>query len=288
MSIVEWDCVPIDLVTPQGQMDWNTPAVDSDPLFLLVKESCQAVSSQRVTKDNIPQKDGSILHQRFRTGYEIALKIAYWERKDVPACGELLVDMHDEMMRHLRSILNESGRVIYTPTGHAARFFDEVRWLREVATEAQSGLTTVTFALDSPFPYSLDFAQIETEIDTSPTTLTNNGSAPMFPVIRVDGPTCGFTIINNDNLDDQGDPKQIVYDSDFPGAQCIGSGEFAEIDTFRDVIYLNGDEDNLKPGIDVENSDFFELVVGANDIVVLGEGTEPAPTVTFLWQNAYA
>lgn len=288
MSIVEWDCIPFDFVTPQGQMDWNIPAAPGDPLYLLVKESCQAVSAQRVTKDNIPQKDGSILHKRFRTGYEITFKINYYETTEQPACGAVLVDMHDVMMRHLRSVLNESGRVIYTPSGQAARFFDEVRWLREVVTEVQTGLTAVTFALDTPFPYALDFAQIETEIDTSPTTLTNLGSAPMFPVIRVDGPTCGFTIINYDNLDDQGNPKQFIYDADFPGAQCIGAGDYAEIDTFRDTIYLNGDEDNLKDGVDIENSDFFELVVGDNDIVVLGEGTEPAPTVTFLWAAAWA
>jgi phage-related protein len=288
MSIVEWDCIPFDLVTPQGQMDWNEPANPGDPLYLLVKESCQALSSQRVTKDNIPQKDGSILHKRFRTGYEITLKLSYWDDEDAPACAASLVSMHDVLMRHLRSILNESGRLIYTPSGQAARFFDEVRWLREVTTEVQSGHTEVTFALDTPFPYALDFAQITTEIDTSPTTLTNTGSAPMYPVIKVDGPTCGFTIINYDSFDDQGDPLQIVYSSSFPGAQCIGAGDYAEIDTFRDVIYLNGDQDNLKDGIDIERSDFFALEVGPNDIVIVGEGTNPAPTVTFLWASAWA
>lgn len=146
MSIVEWDCIPFDLQTPQGNLDIN----DGDPLILLVKEGCQAVATQRVTKDNIPQKDGSILHKRYRTGYEITLKMSYWETAGQPACASVLVDMHDAVMRHLRSILNESGRLFYVPTGHATRFFDEVRWLKEVTTEVSDGHVEVTFQLDTP------------------------------------------------------------------------------------------------------------------------------------------
>ena len=290
MSIVEWGRagpglppIPFDLITVEGTLELNR-CDGSEPYYMLIPESCLAISENRVTKDNIPQKDGSILHKRFRTGYTVALTIQYWESPSQPACGGTLVDMHDVMMRHLRAMLNESGRLIWEPTDHDARFFDEMRWLKEVTTDVQAAFVQVSFALDSPFPYALDFEQSSTVIadGTIGTTLDNTGSAPMYPVIRVDGPTDSF-VIRNETTD-----EEIIYDSSFPGAQPIGAGDYAEIDTFKDTIYENGDQTNLKPGIDIEDSDFFALEVGPNQITIQGDGSNPTPTVTFLWQAAWA
>lgn len=286
MSIVEWD-VPFDLVTPEGTLEFNVGAAD---IYRLRKEGCQAVAQIRATKDNIPQFSGSILHKRFKTGYEVQLQLVYWDTCADTACDGTAVQMHDLLMKHLESILDADGRLIWEPTGLATRFFESIRWLGEVTTDAQTGVLTVGFRVDSPFPYALDFTQNTNTFDDTD-TLVNGGSAEMFPVIQVyaGSSACpGFVLTNLDNLDDQGVAKEIVFDADLPGAANIPAGQYIEFDTFRNTVYLNGDGANYKPGIDVEESDFWGLVVGSNEITIDGDGTNPAPTVVILWQNAWA
>ena len=59
--------------------------------------------------------------------------------------------------------------------------------------------------------------------------------------------------------------EAIVYlGPSLPGGQSIGGGEYAEIDTFRNTIFLNGDEDDLAAGVVIEDSDFWGLEVGNN------------------------
>ena len=53
------------------------------------------------------------------------------------------------------------------------------------------------------------------------------------------------------------------------GCANVGGG-YAEIDTFRNTVYLNGNQANLKPGIVMDTSDFFMLAPGANVITVTG------------------
>jgi hypothetical protein len=108
-----------------------------------------------------------------------------------------------------------------------------------------------------------------------PDTLTNAGTAPMYPVFQVFGPTSFFSIGNLAN------GLQFVYDASLPGASAIGSGDYAEITMFRNTIYLNGDQDNLKPGVNILLSDFFPLEVGDNIVTITGADA------LVKWQSAW-
>jgi hypothetical protein len=290
MSIVDWD-VPFTLISDQGQLDINSGPTSR---YILDKSGCQSVAPIRATKDNIPQASGSILHKRYKTGYEIQLRMMYWEwsgAQKKPACGGYATLMHDDLMKHLEAMLDEDGRLLFVPEGLSdVRFFESTRWLQEVTVDAQSGFLTVTFRLDSPYPYALNFTQ-QSDSFSSTDTLVNGGTAEMFPVIQVaagSSPLGAFTLTNLDNLDPQGNPLKIVFNEDLPGASAIPAGSYVEIITFRNSVYLNGSGANYKPGIDVEDSDFWGLVVGSNDITIVGDGSNPNPTVTILWADAWA
>jgi hypothetical protein len=284
MPIAEWN-VPFVLQTPGGNLNLNDLA---GPLYLLDATACDAGAEIRDTKENVPQADGSLLHRRFYTGYDCKLAMSYWENATTPACEDVATDMHDDMMRCLRSLQDGDGRLLWTPTGKAQRMFDAIRLLDRMTLRPQGSeqglLLGASFTLDTPFPYAQDAAETVTDFSGSnlTQTLDNTGSAPFYPVWKIYGPIFYFTISNvTTGLD-------IIYDADLPGAVGIGGGDYAEIDTFRNTIYLNGDGANLKPGIDIENSDFFPLAVGDNQITVSGEGTFPAPDVDCLWQPAWA
>lgn len=281
MPIVEWS-VPFTLQTPEDDITFN---VFSDRAYILEPTACDAGADVRDTKDNVPQADGSILHQRFYTGYECKLTCSYWENDEALACESLAREMHDNLMRALRSLQFGAGRLVWTPSGAANRMFDEVRLLVRATVRPQdSTMIVVDFTLDTPFPYAQDETETTTHFDdaSDTQTLTNNGSAPFYPVWKVYGPVCYFTISNvTTGLD-------IIYDADLPGAVCIGGSDYVEIDTFRNTVYLNGSSSNLKSGIDITNSDFFPLDVGDNIITISGEGTFSPPDVDCLWQAAWA
>lgn len=283
MPISQWN-QPSSLVSPQGTIVFN--AESGGYFYVLDATACDAGAGVRVTKDNVPQGDGSILHRRFFEGYEVRLTVQYYETADQIACDEVAVDMHDNLMKILRPLTKEDGRFYFTPPGQNQRMFDSIRLLERAQVAPQeSTLIVVRFGLDTPFPYAINAAETTTDFSGSNTTqiLTNTGTAPFYPVWKVYGSTYYWTITNNTT------GLQIVYNADLPGGQEIpGAGDYAEIDSFRNTIYLNGDEDNLKPGIDIEETDFFPLEVGANEIIITGDGTFPAPDVECLWQAAWA
>jgi hypothetical protein len=310
--ILEWD-VPFELITPQGTLPLNALASSGTTqlgFYLLDPSRCQAGAARRVTRHNIAQADGEITHRKFKSGHVIELVIQLWQhaqkyesgREGQPACDGILRAMGDLLALHLNSIENADGRLQWTPSAIPGqsqpvdRMFDKVRSLGpsgqgqqgfvSVIAEKDSGspLTTVTFALLSPFPYAMDAPQTTTNIATG-ATVTNGGDSNFWPVLRVYGPTNGFTITNTSALDDTGNPLKLVYDSTLPGAQSILSGHYAEIDTFRSTVYLDGSGANLKAGIDVANTDFWPLVPGANVLTVSGY---TGSTINMLWQNAYS
>ena len=122
-----------------------------------------------------------------------------------------------------------------------------------------------TLLFDSPFPYAIDFTQ-EDDTTSGSIVLNNTGNTPFYPVFKVTGG--GAFTLSNDTTG-----FAIVYTGSYSG--------YAEIDTFRNTIYENGNGANLKDGLDVENSDFFSLVPGNNVISISGG------TVEILWQAAW-
>lgn len=300
MSNVEWD-IPMQLLSNEGTLLIND-LTEPDWYYKMVPEQSESFADLRVSKDDIPQQDGSILHEEFAAGYVIRLTLQYWEQPAngclpvlQPACEAAATRAHDRLMLHLRSLLNgpTAGRIIYQPTDQDARMWDQLRLAERMQASIQTAaasLVTVTFAVHSPYPYGMDFAETTTTLtDASPTAiLDNTGTAPFYPVLRVYGPTDYFEVTNNSVLDNDGNPLTFIYDAAQPGAPSIGGGDYVEIVMFNGTVVLNGDQDSIIAGMVVEESDFWFLAVGPNTITVSGVGTFPAPDTEILWQPAWA
>lgn len=275
-AIVEWD-VPFSIESTKGTLDLND---DSGPLYLLLQEGCEARRDLRVTVDEMPQADGQINHLRFTSGYEVQLQVSLWEDREQPACAAVARAMAEELMLHLNCMLNDAGRLFWTPTGLGdQRLLDEAR-LREISAWSfgPAGDPRMTFRFDSPFPYVYDYAQVATTLPiTTPVSVENEGNVDFFPVVKVFGPTTAFVLANQDV------GESIVYNSALPGAAAIGSGDYVELDFFRNTAFLNGDGANLMAGIDVELSLFWALQAGVPNFI---ECTGAAAQI--LYNHAYA
>ncbi len=267
-----------DLISGLGTLPLNDDGY-AGGFYAIDPTGCSGAPVMRATVDNVPQADGSILHNRFLTGYQITLKIDLYKDSQTAACEDGLVQtMIDNLSRHLQYMLREQGRLTYDPGGGlATRLADELQTLLMPEVTVEDGLTSLRFQVDSPFPYTYDFEQTETTINATTDIITNTGSAPFYPVWRVyagGSPLTDFTLANATT------GLNFIWDSSLPGGTAIPAGEYAEIDTFRNVMYLNGDEDNLKAGIDIVNSQFWPLDVGANSITTDADAR-------LLWQPAW-
>ena len=315
--IVEWD-VPFELTLDPpsigsgpdlpGLLFNQLMSLGTDPLgyYMLDPSRCQAGAAQRITRNNLAQKDGEITHRKFKSGYVIELNVQMWEQigtEGVPACGGVLREMADTLDLYLNSIENADGRLTWQPSAWPVgspdpneRMLDKVRTLGPsgggggsefvsvvVEKDPESPLTTVTFAMLSPIPYTMDAPQTTTDI-THGGTIHNGGTTNFFPVLEVYGPTNDFILTNTSVRDENGNPLKLAYDASLPGAQSIFSGQYVEFDFFRSTAYLNGNQSNRKAGIDVGVSDFFPLAPGDN---VLTVSAFTGSQILLKWQAAY-
>jgi len=286
--LIEWD-QPGFLRSPLGDLLINQDT--GGGWFMVDTSAASVIRALRAQVDRIPQGDGRINHRRFTDGVELTIPIQLWETvgdDGEPACGEALRTMLETLAGHLQALLNpvdsEEARWYWRPSGAGDdRLFLDVRWLAPVTrTLSNSKLTTVTFVLDSPLPYMIDSTQATTTImDGATDPITNDGNHPFYPDIQVQGPASGFTITNHTVEDDDGNPLEFVYDSSRPGAAAIGGGDYGEILIFQQTMYLNGNQANLKAGVDPETTDFFVLDPGVNQIEMDGADA------VFLTNNAY-
>jgi hypothetical protein len=276
--VVEWD-QPAELQTQAGTLKLNQQD-DSGYWFILDHEKCSAGPTPlRVVTDNIPQADGDILHRTFKPGFQIKLAVQLWADAEHPAgvggvtgsggaegCGPERRLMWELLTLHANRLLNEDGRYVWSPIDYTDdRMLDGLRLLEWPVPVDEGTLTVVTFAVHSRFPYLIDATETDTSItDGNTVSVVNAGTVDFFPVFKVYGPCSDFTITNNTT------GLSLFYDSDLPGASGIAAGHYVEIDFFRDTLYLDGDQANMKPGLDVVFSDFFPLVPGGNDISISG------------------
>jgi hypothetical protein len=262
--------VPMTLTSPYGSLLLNQQTAEG--IYLLDPGACSFDIEVRSTKDHIPQGDGDILHHRFLTGTEVPLSIQLWETPDQVACDDLLVTMIDALTLHTRGLLNavdNDGRLAWTVAGGNNRILDNLRMLVYPKQTLQDAVTVITCTLDSEFPYAQDEAESTTNrIEAGGTAVLNNtGTAVYYPVFKVDS-TGVFTITNVTT------GVQLVWNAP------VYAG-YAEVNCFRETIYENGDEANLKYGVDELNSDYIYLVPGANTITITGAGTD------ILWAPAW-
>ena len=245
-AVPSWDApTQFDLTNPyNGSMSFNVQTASG--IYLLVNDGCDFQESVRSTTDNVPQSDGAILHHRFLTGTQMPLKIGLFDTEDNIACDNLLAEMLDNLSGAFRSLLNagdNEGRLAWEVAGKNERMLDDIRLL--VYPSFIPGPPPIfTVTIDSQYPYAQDLNPQSTSIaDGATSTLSNTGSADYFPVFQVQGATSGFTLENLTT------GIQFVYDASLPGAVSIGGGDYGEIDTFRNTIFLNGDGANLKAEI---------------------------------------
>jgi hypothetical protein len=296
MANVEWN-VPHDLLTPFGTVLLNQPDLVTGRCVFIRPDGYAIVPSLRVTQDNISQEDGSILHPRWKTGVVATMTISYiivtgfnndGGFEYVPACTADLREMNEELLgalNSIRTLTEDQQRLIWTPSVAAGdpaisrRMLDFIQVLSWPVPAFEDDEQRATFSVESPFPYAIDLTQIDTAISA---TLTNTGNAAFSPVIKVHGATSSFTITNPADVDEFGNPKQIVYDAGRPGAVSIAGGHYAEIDTFRGTIFLDGSSTDLTAGLDPDATDFFKLEPGANALTITGA------TADVLWNPAYS
>lgn len=281
---IEWE-VASSLTTTAGTLNFNTfPGLILDP------SQCQATKDIRPPKTPVPGGDGDLIHRRFQTGYVYDLVVKAFETDSLPSCTSDARLLFENLALHLYAMLNDAGRYCWTPTGYGDnRALDDARWFSGVkVTLTTGGIWQAEFQIDSPFPYVIDLTQ------TSPTIvgsgpLTNSGNTAFYPVIKVLGPVGaahgqgggfnGFSVINDTLL------QGIIYDAGRPGAIGWDVGSYAEIDTYKGTIFLNGDGADLSAGIDptltnLENP--LALVPGVNNMEANGADA------TFLLNNAWA
>lgn len=284
--IAEWD-VPFRLTSPRGTLDFNIEDSGTGGLFILDASKCEARAPLRYARDSIPQGSGSILHREYVEGYTLKLAGQLMEASDKIACDELLRQMWDELGLHLNPLLCEltadenavdSRRIQWTPSGYGQdRILGQVRMFEEPSLSFSDGWPAFAFALHSGFPYAVDQTETTTSIsDGDSVTIDNPGNCPVYPNVKVFGSTDDFTY-SNVTLD-----LDMIYSSSRPGAITIpGGGQYGFFGHFANNAYLNGDEDNLKAGIDVESSDFFPLIPGENEISADGAD------IDLIWNAGY-
>lgn len=256
--IIDWS-LPFRLETPDGTLYFNS--ADGVGPFL-VADSCVAQYSVRSSKDNIPQADGSILHRKFKTGYEIGLTLALYKTDGQVACGDDVTVMGDEIDGLLSSLLNppdQLGRLVWTPSGGTARMFNEVALSQApISQQPENAPIRVVFALETQFPYAMEEAEQDETTPPGTTVISVPGNTPTWPVLRVQGGGGGVNNFIISNVD-------LGMALDYDGA-TIPAGQYLEINMFNNTAFLNGDGANYIAGFDPTASDFFPLLPGDNQI----------------------
>lgn len=298
MANLEWD-IAHQLTSIYGTLDINVPDVDTGRVYRIQPDTYKMIPSLRVTQDNISQADGSVLHPRWTSGLTAIMQVALNIQIDPagpdmePACGADLREMGEELILHLNAMRKQAvdaQRLYWTPTGYG-----DLRLLQDIMLLAiwdpsydLSGVENlISFAVESPFPYAIDFTQQEIEIANDATVaITNTGNSPFSPVMLVTGPgggaTTDFQILTDGDPDFDGNDVRLVYDSTRPGAVPIAGGTYAEIDFFQGSVIKNGDGADLIAGINPELTDFFKINPGVNNIQASG------CDITVLMNNAWA
>jgi hypothetical protein len=301
MPITDWT-VPFDLTSWVWTDAVDTPLplnqevtfTNGVGVYRLRMDACALNNVVRQTKDFVPQGQGAILHRRWVGGMEMSLTVQMWERGDKIACDELLQEMTDELSGYLFGLLNavdNEGRIAWTPVGGSStistrRMLDNLRLLSYPTTSQSPGAPfEMVFSLDTEYPYALDLTQTTTPVaDGATVVITNLGTEPTYPVFKVnqlatvvDPVACSVFTIQNLTTG-----QNFFWLGNVPGSQQIPGLSYAEIDTFGETMFMNGNGANLTPGIDFVYTEFPFLEPGANSITISGTDMD------VLWNSAWA
>lgn len=292
MPNIEWD-VAQKITSAIGDLPLNQIVGGDGQIYIVKPDGYKIIPSLRVTNDNLSMADGSLLHPRWKTGLVATIEVLYGLTGGLPdyepACGQLAREMHELLTSHLDALRSQhpgvAQRYFWTPSGYGQdRLIDDIQTLAWTEPSYDGAETHVSFAIESPFPYGIDFTQTTTHIvDGATATLINLGSSDFMPVVKVNGPATAFVVGNTSVLDSEGNPLFLDYDGTRPGAHPIAGGNYIEFDFFRGTAFLNGSSADRSAGIVPTSTDFWPLQKGSNDIILSG-----AASIDILWNNAYS
>lgn len=307
MANMEW-YVPHQLITPKYETVSDVGALDlnvaSGWRYLIQPDGYSMVPSLRVTQDNISQMDGSVMHPRYTSGMVAAMRIAYYTTVDLAsfrsgaldttdpdsadsvACGDDLRIMHQRLSGHLNALrgLVRPQRLLWEPSGMPSsqpghsplpwrRMLEDIQLLTWPQPQWDGLEASVSFSVESPYPYAVNEFETLVTIDDGETQLvTNSGNADFFPIVRVHGEAHYVRVVRE--IDDDGTPgQQMVYDDTRPGAGEIIDGHYADFNFFKGTVFDSDDTDgahDLIVGVDPLLSDFFSLPPGDSNITAHG------------------
>jgi hypothetical protein len=280
---------PIPATTAPNPLPINTATTlvgGESVIYRLKPDGCSMTNVVRETKDYVPQADGAILHHRFVGGMEAQLTFQMWQNDSKIACDHILQEMVDTLEGYLYGLINagdNEGRLTWAPVGGASgapgsngyRMMEDIRLLSyPVESQAPGAPLEVVVTIDCERPYCEDETQLSPAV---PGTVVNYGNRPTYPVYKIYGNYTSFTLKNTTT------GEQFAYDGALPGAMAVGPGDYMEIDTFHNTLYLNGAGANLKPGVVMVDSDFSPLVPGNNVITCPGVGAASIALVNAAW-----
>lgn len=264
--------VPYTLESPGGDIDFNVDLGGGGRYRIIDVELDVDI---RGDMDPLSQRDGGVIHPKFLDPARVIVT------------GEIEDDGSLTLRRTLLEALKKSvlytaranGRLLWTPSGYGDdRMMDRIRlgYWRPIKSKSPDAAVTKVFefGLDCPDPLSYDATEIVTHI-TASGTVPNAGNAPSWPVIKVNGPTTGFTVTNADL------GEAIVVDGSGFGFS-VASGHYVEIDTKREVVTLDGDVLFYGSEVDWTASVFGAVSPGGDTYTLSG-----APSMDVLSNNAW-
>lgn len=223
--------------------------------------------------DNRPHKSGGIVHTFRRAAKVWTIEGKIMVPDNVTGVEERYTRgvLEDAIRGYSDSIMARTGRYFFRPSGQLTRF-QECRLYEpvDIGYDSISGPKNFAVTLVSQDPRAYTFTQDVTEItlgDTIP--LPNLGNTESWPVIKVNGPCSGFSVIAGTGF--------------FIGwAGDLNAGAYIEIDMFKETMYGNGDGPNRLGGLDLETSDFWSIPPGGTTLTLVG-----APSATVLSNSAW-
>jgi hypothetical protein len=146
---------------------------------------------------------------------------------------------------------------------------DDIRLLSYPAESQQPGSPyEITVTVDCALPYAEDLTQLSPSVAGGGGTVINNGNRPTYPVWQIyNGMAAPFWFeLTNTTTGDI-----LAFNDALPGCADIGSGEYVEIDTFRNSITkvaAGPTLSNVAAGLIMTGSDFFSIPPGSNTITL--------------------
>jgi phage-related protein len=261
--------VPLSLLTAQNvELAFNDFSVNPTSLSGVITPYAPGVGNgyliQKITgldgapirnpMDSRPHKSGGIGHAFLRD-----FRVFTIEGIVMAETNAIRTAMEDKLRGVAESLMKDQGRCFFIPSGQATRFLEVKHYEAVENSDFPFGLSgphgfQITFVADRPYP--LTYTQIVTNLpDGIATAVGNAGNAETWPVVKVFGPSSGFTL-------QRADGTNITWTG------TLGAGVYIEIDMFKETMYNNGDEADRLGGLDLENSDFFPIPAGGDTLTV--------------------